>query len=241
MERGAHRGIPTNAQTSPHPPEGTSHPTERSTGCRATSVEQRRLARQRRLAEGILQQYVGARGKVPRFVATGLRAGPQLRRNRRRRQTPQPPGRLHRRGIVRGATLEEMGFEERPVRLTPPPETEARRLRRMVPGARHAGAAQLRLHPRKPLAQPLRLPEEIDYQRARPLRPTGRTCRRASAPPTRPGTSPKRCDSEDPLIYLSICSLGSADDELMRMLIAELGNQPYRVIVFKGPRQRNSS
>ena len=39
----------------------------------------------------------------------------------------------------------------------------------------------------------------------------------------------------DPLIYLSLGSLGSADVELMRSLVASLAGAPYRVIVSKGP------
>ena len=38
-----------------------------------------------------------------------------------------------------------------------------------------------------------------------------------------------------PLLYLSLGSLGSADVELMRTLVAELADGPYRVIVSKGP------
>ena len=40
---------------------------------------------------------------------------------------------------------------------------------------------------------------------------------------------------EGPLVYLSLGSLGSADVELMRKLVAELAEAPYRVIVSKGP------
>ena len=39
----------------------------------------------------------------------------------------------------------------------------------------------------------------------------------------------------EPLIYLSLGSLGSADVELMRGLVASLADAPYRVIVSKGP------
>src|SRR4029077_11083278 len=41
---------------------------------------------------------------------------------------------------------------------------------------------------------------------------------------------------EEPLVYLSLGSLGSADVELMRTLVAELAEAPYRFIVSKGPR-----
>ena len=39
----------------------------------------------------------------------------------------------------------------------------------------------------------------------------------------------------DPLVYLSLGSLGSGDVELMRKLIGELAEAPYRVIVSMGP------
>ena len=40
---------------------------------------------------------------------------------------------------------------------------------------------------------------------------------------------------EGPLVYLSLGSLGSADVELMKTLIATLADSPYRVIVSMGP------
>ena len=41
--------------------------------------------------------------------------------------------------------------------------------------------------------------------------------------------------AERPLVYLSLGSLGSGDVELMRKLIGELADAPYRVIVSMGP------
>ncbi len=40
---------------------------------------------------------------------------------------------------------------------------------------------------------------------------------------------------EGPLVYLSLGSLGSADVELMKTLIATLADSPFRVIVSMGP------
>ena len=40
---------------------------------------------------------------------------------------------------------------------------------------------------------------------------------------------------DDPLIYLSLGSLGSADVGLMETLVGQLADGPYRVIVSKGP------
>ena len=42
-------------------------------------------------------------------------------------------------------------------------------------------------------------------------------------------------EREGPLFYLSLGSLGSADVELMRKLVAELAEAPYRIVVSKGP------
>src|ERR1700754_4390775 len=65
-------------------------------------------------------------------------------------------------------------------------------------------------------------PEEVDYPRRRPLGPTWhnlgasvRTTDAAWEPPA------ELAGSEEPLVYLSLGSLGSADVELMRTLVAE--------------------
>ena len=79
-------------------------------------------------------------------------------------------------------------------------------------------------------------PDEVDYSRARPL---GRHWRnlQANVRCSDPAWNVPEAMSggEDPLIYLSLGSLGSADVDLMRKLIAELANEPYRVVVAKGP------
>jgi MGT family glycosyltransferase len=79
-------------------------------------------------------------------------------------------------------------------------------------------------------------PEEVDYPRREPLGPTWHNL----------GASVRDTDAEwqvpeelaggsEPLVYLSLGSLGSADVELMRTLVAELAEAPYRFIVSKGP------
>jgi MGT family glycosyltransferase len=82
-------------------------------------------------------------------------------------------------------------------------------------------------------------PEEIDYQRARPLGPHWHNLQ-ASVRATDPAWDVPEglAGEEGPLIYLSLGSLGSADVELMRKLIAWLADRPYRVIVSKGPQAR---
>jgi MGT family glycosyltransferase len=79
-------------------------------------------------------------------------------------------------------------------------------------------------------------PAEVDYPRAHPLGPNWHNLQ-ASVRATDPGWQlpPELMAGDQPLVYLSMGSLGSADVELMRNLISELAEAPYRVIVSKGP------
>jgi len=79
-------------------------------------------------------------------------------------------------------------------------------------------------------------PDEVDYVRARPLGPTWHNLQ-SSVRSTDPAWElPEALGArEGPLVYLSLGSLGSADVELMRKLIAELAEAPYRIVVSKGP------
>jgi MGT family glycosyltransferase len=79
-------------------------------------------------------------------------------------------------------------------------------------------------------------PGAIDYTRASPLAPRWHNLE-ASVRSTDPDWEPPAplAEGDGPLIYLSLGSLGSADVELMRGLIATLADTPYRVIVSKGP------
>jgi MGT family glycosyltransferase len=81
-------------------------------------------------------------------------------------------------------------------------------------------------------------PVELDYPRAVPLGPTWHrldTCVRRGddsfAPPRGNG----------PLVYLSLGSLGSADVDLMRRLVAVLADAPCRFVVSKGPQASDYS
>jgi MGT family glycosyltransferase len=79
-------------------------------------------------------------------------------------------------------------------------------------------------------------PDEVDYPRREPLGPTWHNLGasvRATDPDWR--LPDELAGSEEPLIYLSLGSLGSADVALMRTLVAELAEAPYRFIVSKGP------
>jgi len=75
-------------------------------------------------------------------------------------------------------------------------------------------------------------PAELDYARAAPLGPTWQrvdTCVRRSSDTYEPPAG------DEPLVYLSLGSLGSADVELMRRLVELLADAPYRFVVSKGP------
>jgi MGT family glycosyltransferase len=75
-------------------------------------------------------------------------------------------------------------------------------------------------------------PDEIDYARARPLRGSWHNLQAS----VRTTDSPYEVEpGPEPLVYLSLGSLGSADVGLMQTLIDELADRPYRVIVSKGP------
>lgn len=79
-------------------------------------------------------------------------------------------------------------------------------------------------------------PREVDYPRAEPLAGTWHnleSCVRATDAEWELPTG--LAEREGPLVYLSLGSLGSGDVELMRKLIAELTDTPYRVIVSMGP------
>jgi MGT family glycosyltransferase len=82
-------------------------------------------------------------------------------------------------------------------------------------------------------------PDEVDYRRARPLGPHWQNLQ-ASVRESDPAWDVPEAmvDGAGPLIYLSLGSLGAADVELMRKLIAELTDAPYRMIVSKGPQAK---
>jgi len=79
-------------------------------------------------------------------------------------------------------------------------------------------------------------PEAVDYRRAEPLGGSWHnleSCVRATDEPWE--LPADLAGAELPLVYLSLGSLGSGDVGLMRKLIAELAEAPYRVIVSMGP------
>jgi MGT family glycosyltransferase len=77
-------------------------------------------------------------------------------------------------------------------------------------------------------------PAELDYPRGAPLAPTWHNleaCVRA----TDDAWTPPEPDGRR-LVYLSLGSLGSADVDLMRSLVAALAPTPHRYVVSRGPR-----
>jgi len=75
-------------------------------------------------------------------------------------------------------------------------------------------------------------PAEVDYARERALGPIWHNLEASVRTTDAPWEPPP---GERPLVYLSLGSLGSADVDLMRTLIASLADAPYRVVVSKGP------
>lgn len=82
-------------------------------------------------------------------------------------------------------------------------------------------------------------PAAVDYPRAQPLGHHWQNLEASVRGTDSAWDVPEAMrDGDDPLVYLSMGSLGSADVELMRKLIAELADQTYRVIVSKGPQAK---
>ena len=79
-------------------------------------------------------------------------------------------------------------------------------------------------------------PAEADYPRANGLGPSWHNLETSVRDTDEPWQPPESwADDGRPTVYLSLGSLGSADVELMRKLVGELADAPYRVIVSKGP------
>ena len=79
-------------------------------------------------------------------------------------------------------------------------------------------------------------PAEIDYERSLPLAPTWHRIDSSVRQIEAAVDVPDRiAHGEGSLVYLSLGSLGSADVDLMRRLVAVLSSAPHRFIVSKGP------
>ena len=82
-------------------------------------------------------------------------------------------------------------------------------------------------------------PDAVDYSRADPLSGIWRNLESCVRDTDEPWRLPDRLATDElggqPLVYLSLGSLGSGDVGLMRKLIDELADAPYRVIVSMGP------
>jgi MGT family glycosyltransferase len=75
-------------------------------------------------------------------------------------------------------------------------------------------------------------PAELDYVRGRPLAGTWQNLE-TSVRSTDEAWSPP--EGDEPLIYVSLGSLGSADVPLMEQLVEALSRTPYRYVVSTGP------
>ena len=88
----------------------------------------------------------------------------------------------------------------------------------------HEGAANLYVYP-----------EIADYTSSRPLGPSWHRLDSSVRETDDTFTLPEELKGDGPLVYFSLGSLGSADVELMRRVVASLAQTPYRYIVSKGP------
>ncbi|MFN0155941.1 MAG: glycosyltransferase [Gaiella sp.] len=80
-------------------------------------------------------------------------------------------------------------------------------------------------------------PQELDYERTRPLGKTWHRLESSVRSTDQAFTIPDGlARREGALVYLSLGSLGSADVELMQRLVDVLAETPHRYIVSKGPR-----
>ena len=75
-------------------------------------------------------------------------------------------------------------------------------------------------------------PEEVDYERSRPI---GAMWERLDSCVRTEGDDLDLPQGDGPLVYLSLGSLGSADVELMQRLVDLLAAGGYRAVVSKGP------
>src|SRR5829696_7036097 len=78
-------------------------------------------------------------------------------------------------------------------------------------------------------------PEVADYRRSRAPAPTWQRLESSVRRTEEAWDVPEELAGGGALIYLSLGSLGSADVELMRRLVAVLAETPHRYIVSKGP------
>lgn len=80
-------------------------------------------------------------------------------------------------------------------------------------------------------------PAELDYPRTRPLAPTWHRIDSSVRDTEPPFELPASLQGEEPLLYVSLGSLGSAEPELMGRLVELLGRTNYRAIISLGPQK----
>ncbi|HKE54731.1 MAG TPA: glycosyltransferase [Actinomycetota bacterium] len=79
-------------------------------------------------------------------------------------------------------------------------------------------------------------PAAADYPRSRPLAPTWHRLASSVRQTEEAWEVPESLRSDGALVYLSLGSLGSADVQLMKRLVAVLAETRHRYVVSKGPR-----
>ena len=79
-------------------------------------------------------------------------------------------------------------------------------------------------------------PAAADYPRSRPLAPTWHRLASSVRQTEEPWEVPESLRGDGALVYLSLGSLGSADVQLMKRLVAVLAETRHRYVVSKGPR-----
>src|SRR5947207_1082485 len=159
-------------------------------------------------------------------------------------------------------TLESRGFEERLIRLAPPPETPeepgqfwkdfiretapvfrqstfeqlgdfmAPTWQALIDGARYVDERLVEIFDWLNLYL---YPRELDYPRSRPLEPTWHNLESSVRTSDEPWTPAARiAEGDGALIYLSLGSLGSGDVALMERLVSSLGRTRHRYVVSQG-------
>ncbi len=98
-----------------------------------------------------------------------------------------------------------------------------------------AGLPDLEFIHESPFLNMYLYPSEADYRRQNPLAPTWHRLETCVRTTDATFELPDALRGDGALVYLSLGSLGSADVDLMKSIVAALGETPHRYIVSRGP------
>lgn len=98
-----------------------------------------------------------------------------------------------------------------------------------------AGLPDLEFIHESPFLNMYLYPSEVDYQRQNPLASTWHRLETCVRTTDTPFEMPDVIRGDGALVYLSLGSLGSADVDLMKSIVAALAESPHRFIVSRGP------